>query len=53
MQKEHLIHDIIDLYQIIPQLNSDESYKIEKLNIFIKGVLKLGNNEISKNFENL
>ena len=36
------MHDIIDLYQIIPQLNSDESNKIEKLY-----------NEISKNFENL
>jgi len=36
------MHDIIDLYEIIPQLNSDESNKIEILY-----------NEISKNFINL
>jgi len=42
-KKEHSMHDIIDLYLIIPQLNSDESNnKIEKLY-----------NEISKNFENV
>ena len=41
-KREHSMHNIIDLYQIIPQLNSDESNKIEKLY-----------NEISKNFENL
>ena len=36
------MHDIIDLYQIIPQLNSDEFNRIEKKN-----------KEISKHLENL
>ena len=41
-KKEHSMHDIIDLYQIIPQLNSEESNIIEKLY-----------SKISKNFENV
>ena len=41
-KKEHSMHNIIELYHIIPQLNSDESNKFEKLN-----------NEISKHLENL
>jgi len=41
-KKEHSMHDTIDLYQIISQLNSDESNKFEKIN-----------NEILKNFEDL
>ena len=41
-KKDHSMHDIIDLYQIIPQLNSDEFNRIEKKN-----------KEISKHLENL